>query len=371
MSMGRVVGVVALCIILLASLSYCKNGQGERLDIEVVYGYGLKGEIGKALSMLDKMESNHPEDIKFKDKFEQRFKYRKDRTDYLSNKDASLRYLLKIYQDYWREGLLNKSENLDDKLKADLVSFFNKSNKEEAFTQRPININNLSQVFDDYISLKGMHSTGFQKTGKFYDLLVWKTNELEQFEIGLIDQKLVVDVYWMRDFVTLGWTSYARLGERYPGGWATDEALYAVAKGYDKNSEKFKVNYLKHEAQHFSDYQQFPKLKSYDLEYRGKLIELAYGEEYLHDRLSYFIDNASFDKTNAHPYANYCIIRDMSQKIFGEGYVTEKARWNELTNQQIQQAATDLYIANTERLNRLGKETEHYLGEYERCSDFL
>lgn len=371
MKAGRVIEIVVLCITLLATLSCSNSEESERLDIELVYGYGLKGEVREALSMLDKMESRHQADVTFKEKFEQRFKYSEDRTDYLSSRDPSLRELLKIYQNYWREGLLNEEQNSDEALKNDLVSFFNSSNKEEAFTQLVVDRNNLPRVHDDYIASRNMHSTGFQKTGKFYDLLVWKSNVLEQFEIELIVQQVVVDVYWMKDFVTLGWTSYARLGERYPGGWATDDALYAVAKGYDRESEKFKVNYLKHEAQHFADYQQFPELMNYDLEYRGKLIELAYGDEYLHDRLSYFIDNANFDKSNAHPYANYCIISDMSKKVFVEELVTDKARWNQLTKEQIQQAATELYIANTERLNSLGKDTEHYLGEYGRCSDFL
>ena len=366
-----------ICLIVLLFITVCaaysKSGhrleQSDRLDLKQIYGYGLKGEIDKALQKLETSTPNNEEDIEFKEKFFKRFKYREDKTDYIASRDKSVKELLTIYRDYWRKGLLNKDDNFDEEFKGNLLSLFIESNKKHRFTDVAINNETLPIVFEDYIDSKKMYTVGFDKTGKFYDLLVWKTNEVKQYEVELMGELVRVDVYWMDNFVSLGWTSYARLEQRYPGGWATKEALYAVSKGYDRRSESFKVNYLKHEAQHFQDYQQFPSLKSYDLEYRGKLVELYYGDKELYERLYYFIDNAKYDKSNSHPFANYCVISDMSQKIFGQEMVVDKSHWGSLDKLEIQQAAKDIYQLNTLKLSQKSG-SEHFIGEAAKCGGY-
>ncbi|SHJ43145.1 hypothetical protein SAMN02745163_01951 [Clostridium cavendishii DSM 21758] len=80
----------------------------------------------------------------------------------------------------------------------------------------------------------------------------------------------------------LGWLHFATMGKHYPGGWAKPEGLYYVNnenKEIDTNSIDFQVWFLKHEAQHLSDYKSFPNLKTIDLGYRAKLVEPIYHTE--------------------------------------------------------------------------------------------
>jgi len=98
-----------------------------------------------------------------------------------------------------------------------------------------------------------------------------KTKKIPFSKFNLLDEELKVKVVLMTDFATLGWEEYATLGTYYPGGWATDDALYCVKDAYDLNSETFLVSYLAHESRHFSDYKLFDKkLSGAELEYRAK-----------------------------------------------------------------------------------------------------
>jgi hypothetical protein len=113
----------------------------------------------------------------------------------------------------------------------------------------------------------------------------------------------------------LGWEEYATFGKYYPGGWATKKALFCVRQAYNINSESFLVSYLDHEGQHFSDYKRYPNLIGNDLEYRAKLSELYFSNENVYKIIENFISTAKYDKNNAHPFSNYCVIRDMSKLL--------------------------------------------------------
>ncbi|WP_335964337.1 hypothetical protein [Galbibacter sp. PAP.153] len=300
----------------------------DTINYEFLFGTAVKGDVPAILTYLDSLSVTREKDIAFKNKFEGRFKYGMDRTDdYFSTQDTLLNPLHKLFQGYWRDGLLHPEENNDSIFKQELIAFFNKENVSHAYADGKVTEKNLEPVYKKYIEDRGYYCTGFGKAGKFYDFLVWKTMEPEVFTIDLVNHTEKVQVYFMKDFLSLGWMEYSRLGERYPGGWATNEALYCVTKGYDQTSEKFKVIYLKHEGQHFYDYKRFPGLASKDLEYRGKLVEMIYCDKELYNRVSYYLDNAKNDPRNAHPHANYRIIKNLSEEIFGEAYVTDFNRW--------------------------------------------
>lgn len=258
-----------------------------------------------------------------KTKFEKRFKFKTDRSNYLTKKDADIRQILKIFQQYWRKGLLHPDSNYDGMFKAKLLAFFRRANKRVSFTKENINDSTLAGVYKDYFDSKNLYSTDFGKTGKFYDLLVWKTMDPKTYTVSLIDDTVSVHVYFMKDFISLGWEEYATLGKHYPGGWTTDKAIYAVANAYDLQSENFKVHYLKHEGQHYSDMERFPKLSRNDLEYRAKLSEIYYRNNGLYEQIGYFINRAEYDPKRPHPFADYCLIKDMSQVLFDKNYVDD------------------------------------------------
>jgi hypothetical protein len=244
-------------------------GQGvardsSRFDYKKIYSYCLDGDIRSALSLVDSVQDQpiSKKDLQFKKELENRFKYEKDNSNYLVSKRSSLDPLLLIYHDYWRTGLLN-AQHHDSDLVETVARFLRSS-------FRPANV--LSDNHDSidkyeqlYIEYSGFHTAGFSKTGKLFDLLVWKTQKDTIYSFVLGEEQTTVHVVFMDDFITLGWEEYATLGRYYPGGWTTTKELYCVKSAYDLKSEKFLVSYLAHESRHFADYKLFPKLTSADL----------------------------------------------------------------------------------------------------------
>ena len=106
-------------------------------------------------------------------------------------------------------------------------------------------------------------------------LMVWKKTSPKTFKVSLPEGTQSVKVMLLAQFSELSWLHYATFGKYYVGGWAAKKLLFCVKQAYKIGSPDFNVHYLSHEAQHFSDYRSFPKLKSSDLEYRAKLAELA------------------------------------------------------------------------------------------------
>lgn len=344
-------GLFLFTFFIASCAAFGQNQVRDTLDYEYVYGSAVKGEVPKILEYLDTLKVYRPKDIAFKDKYEARFKYDTDLTkDYFATTDTLLNPLHRMFQRYWRQGLLHPEQDNDSLFKQQLIHFFNKENQNRTYSSSIIDANNLEEVYKEYIESKGYYCTGFGRAGKFYDFLVWKTMEPQTFEIDLLDHTEKVTVYFMKDFLSLGWMEYSRLGERYPGGWATEEALYCVTKGYDQNSEKFKTIYLKHEGQHFYDYKRFPGLESRDLEYRGKLIEMIFCEEELYNRVANYLKNAKDDPRNAHPHANYRIIANMSKMLFNKEYEDDFEKWKNIPKESLHMVARKLYQQDTDFL---------------------
>ncbi|HEY0678129.1 MAG TPA: hypothetical protein VGD17_07575 [Chitinophagaceae bacterium] len=311
----------------------------DTLDYKKIYGLAVRGEINLILKSLDSFNAKRPQDAEFKSKFQDRFKYNSDRTDYFRRTDTTLNPIHRIFQEYWREGLLNYNDNIDTNLKQRLLDFLQRENANIKYTDTAVSSGTLSRAYLKYIQSKGYQGTDFGKTGKFYDFIVWKESTPVLYNVTLPEDTINITVNFLSNFISLGWLEYARLGNYYPGGWATTDGLYCVAKAYDTTSEKFKVNFLKHEAQHFADYLLYPNLAPNDLEYRAKLIEVYYNENELYPRIEYFINNAKYDKTNSHPFANYCLIRDLSKMLFRKDWEADFLQWKKISVERLHQAS--------------------------------
>lgn len=294
-------------------------------------------------------------DFKFKTDFENRFKFEEDKSDFLETRKSKIDELLKIYRDYWRLSFLNK-EKKNDSLIMKNVSNFLKTNFPLA-EKLTLNEDSINAYQKKYISSLGYHTTGFGKTGSLYDLLVWKKEKDTVYKLNYDGKETIVKVYFMDDFITLGWSEYATLGRYYPAGWATKEALFCVKKAYDLKSETFRVSYIGHEGRHFADYKLFPHLKgvgSADLEYRGKLTEVAlYSEDGLYKRLQFFINNGNYDSENGHSIAAYCVIRDLSRYLFHSDYEKNIEKWKAVPSKRINKAASAILRQNTKSLEKI------------------
>ncbi|MEG2103167.1 MAG: hypothetical protein RRY99_16840, partial [Flavobacterium sp.] len=232
-----------------------------KLDYTKIYSLALDGNPKQALSLLeiDPNKKISKKDLKFKTDFENRFKFKNDKSDFLETRKSKIDQLLKIYRDYWRMSFLDKEKKNDTLIMKNVFNFLKTklpSSEKLTFNEDSINV-----YQKKYISSLGYHSTGFGKTGGLYDLLVWKTEKDTIYNLNYDGKETDIKIYFMDDFVTLGWSEYATLGRYYPAGWATKEALFCVKKAYDLKSETFRISYIGHEGRHFADYKLFPKLK--------------------------------------------------------------------------------------------------------------
>ena len=334
-----------------------------KTDYRKIYAYCLDGNIIPALNILELYDSQKlsSKDLKFKTEFENRFKYAEDKSDFLEDRKSPINELLKIYRDYWRLSLLDNSKSYDSLLMRNLSVFFSSMYKLPLDNKDILQEDTIDVYLKKYISSFEFHTTGFGKTGKYSDLLVWKTEKDTVYKFSIFDEQVITPVIFIDDFITIGWEEYASLGRFYPGGWTTKEALYCVRKAYDLNSEDFLIDYLCHEGRHFMDYKLFPKLTSADLEYRAKLTELSLLKETLYEIIDNFIDNANYESDNGHSVADYCVIRDLSKVLFKVEFEKDISKWKKLSIEKINKSAYDILKANTKALKKQGAGVEKYI----------
>ena len=359
--MMKIRALVIGCFVVLSLIGHSQVNTDNSPDYGKLLGMALNQDIKSILKEMESLNIVTERDKKFKTEFENRFKYEQDKSNYLSKKDTTLNALNRIYRDYWRRSMLDKSTNNDKKLIKTVADFLNSEKTKNKFTELKINKKSFEETYNKYIEYKGFHTSGFGKTGSLYDFLVWKTNIDTTYRIKLINDTIDVNVHFMDGFISLGWEEYATLGTSYPGGWTTKTALYCVRQAYDPKSENFWVSYLSHEGQHFSDYKHYPRLVSNDLEYRAKLVELTFSNENVYKLIGMFINNAKYDKTNAHPFSNYCIIRDLSKLLFNVDFEKDLTKWQLISKKDINNAARKLFLQNTEMLDKNGKDVKSIL----------
>jgi hypothetical protein len=292
------------------------QNDSSKLDTKAIYALCLDGDVTAAFPLFDGIKNKKISnvDLALKTEFDKRFKGEFDESEYLKNKKSDIDPLLKVYHNYWRKAVLDAKTNYDSLLIKDVYNFL-KNNYLPA-QQLTMNDDSIDTYLIKFVESKGLHTTGTGKTGRLFDLLVWKTEKDTVYNFTLNGEKTSANVVFMDDFITLGWEEYATIDRYYPAGWATKKALFCVRKAYDLNSEDFLISYLGHESRHFADYKLFPNLKSADLEYRAKLVELAMAKTTLYELIETFITNANYDSDNGHSVANYCAIRDVSKVLF-------------------------------------------------------
>lgn len=331
---------MAIAIVLL---SFCKlqaqaaaGNDTISFDYRTIFSNCLDGNVRATLLAIDKQEPLRERDRKFKTYFEERFKYETDKSNFLETKKSSIDELFKLYHRYWRRALLQTSPEPDNIFKKELQAFLQKDSPKISIDATG---DTLDVYLKKYIAARGMHTTGFGKTGRLFDLLVWKSEHDTTYQFTLHHDTTSSRVILMDNFVTLGWEEYATLGRYYPGGWATHDALYCVIKSYDLNSEAFKISYLAHESRHFADYKIFPNLQSADLEYRAKLVELSMADISLYNLIDFFIANANAESGNGHSVANYKAMHQLSTAIFHTDFEKDMTKWKAIPKERLNEVA--------------------------------
>jgi hypothetical protein len=172
---------------------------------------------------------------------------------------------------------------------------------------------------EGYYSLQGM-------TGVLRELMVWKKQDERNYVVQLPDGDHKARVVLLDEFLSLGWSDYTTCGRRSTGGWAKPDALYAVVPRYASlDDEKFRVSFLAHEAQHSVDRARFRGIRSWELEYRAKLTELALAIETRGNILQRLMEDQGDSPDSPHSYSNKRVIAALGRRLGGRDPGTVEA----------------------------------------------
>lgn len=330
----------------------------QTLQFSKIYAYALQEDVQKIISVLDTLPVDKltDEQREVKEKYYRRFKYQNEEHNYITI-DPKLNSLLKLYQYYWRNVLLNqeKTNQYNEQLKVSVIGFLREQGYKADTLSEQEYINNFGLHLKIFLKQQAYYAaTG--KTGNLYDLFIWPKQDTVTYHVQLPEITVETKIIFIENPVTMGWQEYATFGRSYPGGWATKEFLYCVKKAYDLEGENFKVSYLTHEAQHFADYKTFPKLTGADLEYRAKLTELVYAQKTLPKLMQVFIRNGNKEGRNAHGFANYAVVRNLSGKILKQEFVSDLEVWKKVSEEKISKTSRKLLKRHSKTLRKRGQD---------------
>ena len=328
-------------------------------NFERIYPLILQENLSGALDLLKSMPDDQlsGEQLALKGRFLARFETQSEVWADKTNEPVA-KQIAAAFRDYWNVVLLDgeqlEVENLE--LENKIIDLLIENGYVESRIPRDLIFQDLYLHVNEFLKSKGYYANAMGRTGSFYDLFLWTEQTEHEYAISLPETETTVKVVFMDGFISNGWAHYATFGKNYAAGWARAEALYCVKSAYDIESEYFQISYLSHEAQHFVDYQSFPMLEQTDLEYRAKLAELSLADEIAHDLLGKFTARAKDDRRYAHPFANYSVIGDLSQAVFGQDFVGEGGRWAEISAERINEASKALLFQHTANLKESGAE---------------
>ena len=262
-----------------------------------------------------------------------------------------------IYREYWRVELLKpKLENRTDSTLYKNIADYILSKKLTNLSKDSL----LKNIKDDTVLKEIIEKEGFKVEFKFrngfQEIFIWDKESTKKYEVILPKDTVKTTVVFIEGYHINGYDEFATFGNSQVGGWAIKETatIYCNKGTYDLNSENFKVSYLKHESLHFTDLNNYPNISSTDLEYRSKVIELMYcTKATIYDRISEFVTGANkADRDNAHPYANFILIQNLSKLIFNSDFNSDINQWKKISVDKINKAASSLYESSENLLRK-------------------
>jgi hypothetical protein len=312
----------------------------------------LQGNLRPAAALFDSATSLTPEETELAESYRRRFILRNEEWPVTPHASPLMLDAMAAYRDYWTRSLMGELGPAEGEghLRQALRRVFAKHGQLEHVPDEEV----LAQL-KQLIEAQGAHVLGGM-TRPYFDLMLWTAQDSTQYEVALTDVVQPVQVVFLSDFLVKGWSHFATFGRAYTGGWATKEALFCLREDYDLESEKFTISYLKHEGRHFADYPRFPALEQADLEYRGKLTELAFARESLFTILDHFVATGQPNPNAPHAYANFAVVSDLSRALFGEE-VREGSRFRATDVELIHEKARALLVEHTARLEAAGSDT--------------
>lgn len=328
------------------------------IDFPQVIGQALNGNLPEVLKIINATQDSLliKRHLIIKKELNDRFYYDTDVSNYSIKHHSEIDSLLTIFKNYWRTSFLDFPAINNAELKQDLIKFF------KIKDNQAINDSVMTSLIDSnlkkYIDGKGYHTVGFSKTGKYYDLLVWKKEHDTVYNFKINNETINCPVVFMEDFVTKGWEEFATADKIHPGGWAGEKSLYCVKESYDLNSEDFLYSFLAHEGRHFDDYKKYPGLSNADLEYRAKLTELSMTNTTLFKVLYFMIMNSNKDSADGHQLSNYYVVHNLSKRFFNKDFEKDIEKWKTIDIKKINEVS---YLMLQENNLFLKKNNNRYI----------
>jgi len=274
-------------------------------------GVCLKGDYNKVIAHLLELDDGDELLKKYKDIFENGLYF-------LEAKDERIVDFLHRYEDYLKWALSNEAttqeckEYLINKLKLlfPRVNFYMRFSKSLAWVA-------LFRAVNVFFKKRG-YFVAFGIVAPYPNMSLWYKQTTRKEIVELPEGKVEIDVCEMDEVITRGWLDYLSMNKIGTGGWVTKKGCTYFKSVYDTDSDEFKVSLLKHEGQHFFDSKKYPKMKSTDLEYRAKLVELIYHKDEMKTFFNFMEQMASEDdRAYPHAYAERKIMQGLSHKLFG------------------------------------------------------
>jgi hypothetical protein len=274
-------------------------------------GAGLQADAARAIRRLRAVPPSQfvGDEDKFRRCMEQRFGGTQWRPSLAAIADPFARRAPAAYQSYWRAALLQPAarEKAEATLRATLRRLLARNDLADMDALEPVLQVRLRQ--SGHYSLQGM-------TGPLRELLLWSTQDEREVRVALPEGTHATNVVLLEGFSSFGWSAFATCGRSSTGGWATTEAPFAVRPRYATlDDEEFRVSFLGHETQHFSDYERFPGLPQWELEYRAKPTGLAQADETRARVLRKFDEDQGDDPASPHAYANKRVLAALRQRL--------------------------------------------------------
>ncbi|MTJ80227.1 MAG: hypothetical protein F8N37_04275 [Telmatospirillum sp.] len=252
--------------------------------------------------------------------------------------------LLAAYRRYWQDSVRDPA--LRDEAGRRLRS------RVAALTGQPEgrDFARLERVAKERLRAEGVHGL-LGQTGRLRDLMIWRKQTDRVETVMLPDGRQRTKVFYLDDFVSRGWSHFIACGATGTGGWATRRGLFAIVPAYgDTAGEEFRVNFLTHESQHFSDYRRFPGLKGWELEYRAKLAELSVADAVREKTLRRFALNQGDDPGDAHSFADRRVLEALRLRL---GLQPEEDLLP-VPGVRLRQTARDALLADSARRRTMG-----------------
>ena len=341
-------------IAILACIAVPGPARAQHAHMTPVLSAYLKMVFAGDVSGAADLFASEPEDrgsSMLVDRFERRFKERTDGLDLTRIESAVVRDIAELFQSYWLDALTQQAalDVLEGRLKGQLDDILTERGFASAFDDEDTLLENVEAFIrgEGYFAQSG-------RTPPLLDLMIWTDNKTTVESVELTDGTYDIELNYLDGFVSYGWSNFAAFGMASTGGWAKKDGLYCICRHYDLDSERFKLSFLKHESRHYADFALYPELQPADLEYRGKLTELAYSEEGTYRLLEQFTKAADRIENAPHPLANWYVVEGLSRHLLDGERPADARAWQSIPKDQIREAARRLLEYHDNKLAELG-----------------